>query len=357
MNLENRNKKPGKKRLILRIINITVVVGGGIFLLFFLLREVTIEDIKNALLGVYKPSLIIGLILIFSIDFFRSYRAKILIGPGKIRMVDLFLTSLVRNGFNMVLPARTGELSYIYVLRRKFKLPVEIGASTLMIALVFDLVMVFSLIVISVIVVGVNRYAISSTSVILIAAGLLVSFLLVLFYLSKFIGFIIWIYDRTLAKCRIGKARVMEYLYEKLVEINKNIELIRKRGVYWKVYLITVPARFLKFTAYYFLIHAVLQPMGYGFDDLPYWVILLATAAAEMSAVLPTHSLAGLGTYQGAFALAFIMLGFSEEISIIVGFSYHIINLVFTVAWCIIAMLILSMPFYRLKKENINGKQ
>ena len=351
-NLKEKNKRANKKKIILRVINIVVVVGSGIFLLFFLLNQVDIKDIIKAFLGIYKPSLIVGLILIFSIDFFRAYRAKILIGPGRIRMVDMFLVSLVRNGFNMVLPARTGELSYIYVLKRKFKFPLEIGISTLMIALVFDLVIVFSMIVISIIIVGVNRYAVSSTSVILIAVSLLVSSLLVLFYLSKFIGLFIKIFDRTLSRYRVSKIKIIQYVYKKLVETNKNIELIQRRGIYWKVYLVTIPARILKFTAYYFLIHAVLKPMGFGFNDLPYWVIFLATVAAEISAVLPTHSLAGLGTYQGVFALAFIILGFSKEISIIVGFSYHIINLIFTVAWCLIAMIILSMPFYKVKENS-----
>ena len=352
MNLESQNKKSKKRWLILRIINIVVVVGLGVFLVYYLLNQIDIEDIKSAFINIYTPSLIIGLILIFSIDFFRAYRAKILIGSGRIRIVDMFLVSLIRNGFNMVLPARTGELSYIYVLKRKFKFPVEIGISTLMIALVFDLVIVFSMIVISIIIVGINKYAVSSTSVILIAAALLISSLLVLFYLSKFVGLFIKIFDRILSKYRIGKSKVIQNIYKKLVETNKNIELIKKRGIYWKVYLISVPSRILKYTAYYFLIHAVLKPMGFGFNDLSYWVIILATAAAEISAVLPTHSLAGLGTYQGVFALAFIMLGFGKEISIIVGFSYHIINLIFTIAWCLIAMVILSLPVYRIKEQK-----
>ena len=352
MNLESQNKKSKKRWLILRIINIVVVVGLGVFLVYYLLNQIDIEDIKSAFINIYTPSLIIGLILIFSIDFFRAYRAKILIGPGKIRMVDMFLVSLIRNGFNMVLPARTGELSYIYVLKRKFKFPVEIGISTLMIALVFDLVIVFSMIVISIIIVGINKYAVSSTSVILIAIALLISSLLVLFYLSKFIGFFIKIFDRTLLKHRISKSKVIQYIYKKLVETNKNIELIKKRGIYWKVCLVTIPARILKFAAYYFLIHAVLKPMGFGFNDLSYWVIFLATVAGEISAVLPTHSLAGLGTYQVAFVLALVMLGFSKNISIIAGFSYHIINLIFTVAWCLIAMIILSLPVYRIKEQK-----
>jgi len=352
MNLESQNKKSKKRWPILRIINIVFVVGLGVFLVYYLLNQIDIEDIKSAFINIYTPSLIIGLILIFSIDFFRAYRAKILIGSGRIRIVDMFLVSLIRNGFNMVLPARTGELSYIYVLKRKFKFPVEIGISTLMIALVFDLVIVFSMIVISIIIVGINKYAVSSTSVILIAVALLISSLLVLFYLSKFVGLFIKIFDRILSKYRVSKSKVIQNIYKKLVETNKNIELIKKRGIYWKVYLISVPSRILKYAAYYFLIHAVLKPMGFGFNDLSYWVIILATAAAEISAVLPTHSLAGLGTYQGVFALAFIMLGFGKEISIIVGFSYHIINLIFTIAWCLIAIVILSLPVYRIKEQK-----
>ena len=108
--------------------------------------------------------------------------------------------------------------------------------------------------------------------------------------------------------------------------------------------------RILKFTSYYFLIHAILEPMGYEFGDLSYWVIFLATVAAEISAVLPTHALACFGTYEGAFALAFVALGFSSKISIIVGFNYHIINLIFTVTLGIIAMIVLSLPFYRVRE-------
>lgn len=349
--MEMQNQKGKTRRIVIRAINVVIVVGFGIFLVWYLLNQINVEDIKKAFLNIYVPSVIIGLVLMFSIDFFRAYRAKILIGSERIGIGDLFLVCVIRNAFNMVLPARTGELSYIYVLRRKFKFPVEIGISTLMIALIFDLVIIFFMIIISIIIVGINKYAISSTSVILIAIGLLIVSLLVLFYLSKFIGFFIRVFDKILKKYKIGKNKIIQYIYKKLVETNKNIEIIQKRRIYGKVYLASVAGRILKFTSYYFLIHAVLRPMGFDFSDLSYWVIFLATVAAEISAVLPTHALAGFGTYEGAFALAFILLGFSKEISIVVGFSYHIINLVFTVSVGLLAIIILSMPFYRVRKE------
>ena len=315
-----------------------------------MLKQVSFADVIKAFLGIYKPSLIIGLILMFSIDYFKAYRSKILIGSDRIGIGDMFVVSLIRNAFNMILPARTGELSYVYVLKRKFRFPVEIGVSTLMVALIFDTVVVFLMIVISIIIVGINRFAISSTSVILIAVGLFIVALLILVFLYKIIRFFTRIFNWINSKTRIGKNKAVQYIYKKLVDTNENIKIIQKRKIYWKVFLASIATRVLKFTSYYFLIHAVLKPMGYEFGDLSYWIIFLATVAAEISAVLPTHALAGFGTYEGAFALAFVALGFSSEISIIVGFNYHIINLIFTVTLGIIAMIVLSLPFYRVRE-------
>jgi hypothetical protein len=267
-------------------------------------------------------------------------------------MGDLFLVTLVRNAFNMVLPARTGELSYVYVLNRKFKFPVEIGVSTLVLVLIFDLVIVFSLIVISIIIVGINKFSISSSTIILIAVGLLAISLLILFYLSKIIGLFIRLLNFIFIRTRAGRNKFLQYIYGKLVDINTNIEVIQKRRIYWKVYLLALVIRVLKFTSYYFVIHAILKPMGYGFKDISFWIILLGTVVAEISAVLPTHALAGFGTYEGAFALAFVILGFTKQISIIVGFNYHLIILLFSVILGLIAIIILVMPFYKVREEK-----
>ncbi|MFA5014177.1 MAG: lysylphosphatidylglycerol synthase transmembrane domain-containing protein [Actinomycetota bacterium] len=354
--MDMKKRKLPVRSIIFRTINITLVSGLGIFLVYYLLSRINISDLKSAILGVYIPSLVVGLILMFSIDFFKALRQNLLLGEDRVRYGDMFLISLIRNAFNMVLPARTGELSYVYVLKRKFKVPVDKGVSTLAIGLIFDLIIIFSMIIISIIIVGINRYEISSKNVILIAIGLLAATVVLLFFLSKIVRGFIKLFEFLLKKFEnLKNKKVFIYVYEKLIEINKNIIIIQKRKIYWKVYLLSVITRILKFTSYYFLIHATLYPMGYTFADLSFWVIFLATVAAELSAVLPTHAIAGFGTYEGAFALTFIALGFSENISIIVGFNYHIINLVETLILGIIAMTLISLPFYRirLKKTQI----
>lgn len=349
--------KKDVKRIALRVANIIVAVGLGGFLVYYLLSKIRVGDIKEAFLGMYIPSLILFIIINFSDTFFRAYRYHILVGSPRARMGDMFFTSLVRNAFNMILPARTGELSYVYVLNRKFKFPVEVGVSTLIVALIFDLVIVFSLVVLSIIVVGINRFSISSTAVLVVVIGLLLFTLLILFYLSKVIGFFINILGKILDKFRIGKSKVLQTIYRKLVDINQNIEIIHERKIYSKVYLSSLAIRVMKFSSYYFLVYAIMKPMGYTLSDLPYWVILLGTVAAEISGVLPTHSLAGLGTYEGAFTLAFVLLGFNPEVSIKVGFTYHITLLLFSGTLGLISLIIISMPFYKIKEEKEEQNQ
>lgn len=349
-------KSKSKRNLILKIINIAVVVGFGIFLVVFLLKDINLTDIKNAIVNCYKPSLISAFMIVLISDIFRAYRKQLLVGTDKIRFFDMYLVALIRNAFTMVLPARTGEISYIYVLTRKFKFPVEIGISTLAIVMVFDLAIVFSLIVIAIIIVwitvGFGSLSISSWPVILIAGILLIISLLLLFYLSAIIRFFLNLINKLMLKTRIGRNRIMQYIFRKLQDINTSIEIIKQRKIYGKVYIYSIICRVLKFAAYYMAIHAILKPMGYGFSSLNFWIIFLATVVAEISAVLPTHALAGFGTYEGAFALAFVSLGFPVSLSKIVGFSYHIIMLSFSVMLGVISMVIISMPFYKIKNKN-----
>src|SRR4030042_6450647 len=229
--MDVKRKKLPARSVIFRTINIVLVTGLGIYLVYYLLSRINFADFKSAILGIYIPTLIIGLVLEFSIDIFRTIRQNLLLGEDRIRYGDMFLVTLIRDAFNMVLPARTGELSYIYVLKRKFKIPVEVGVSTLAIGLIFDLIIIFSMIIISVIIVGINRFEISSTNLVIIAAGFLAVTVVLLIFLSKIVRGFIKLFEILLRKYEnLKNKKVFIYVYEKLIEINNSIVTIQKRG-------------------------------------------------------------------------------------------------------------------------------
>ena len=169
-------------------------------------------------------------------------------------MGDMFLVAMIRNAFNMVLPARTGELSYIYVLTRRFRFPLEIGVSTLMVVMIFDLVIVLSIILISIIIVWIKNYSNSSVTVILIAVALLAVSLLILFFLANIIDVILIAYMKLLERFKVQEKKLVYRIYIKLLDINNNLKIIKGRKIYWKVYLSSISTRLLKFTSYYLII-------------------------------------------------------------------------------------------------------
>jgi len=212
--MDRENKKLSLRNKIFRIANVTFVSALGIFLVYYLLSRINISDLKSSFLKLYIPSLVIGLILMISIDFFKALRQNLLLGKDRIRFGDMFLISLIRNAFNMVLPARTGELSYIYVLKRKFKIPVEKGVSTLAIGLIFDLIIIFSMIIISVIIVGINRLEISSANLIVLAIFFLAATILLLSFLSKIVGIFIRLFEAIFRKFGMIRINMPIYNYD-----------------------------------------------------------------------------------------------------------------------------------------------
>ena len=82
------NKK-NIKSIIFRVINITIVAGLGIYLIYYLLNQINLNDLKTTFLNIYVPSLVIGLILMFSVDFFKAYRQIILVGSESLRFTDI----------------------------------------------------------------------------------------------------------------------------------------------------------------------------------------------------------------------------------------------------------------------------
>ncbi|MFC2159564.1 lysylphosphatidylglycerol synthase transmembrane domain-containing protein [Actinomycetota bacterium] len=214
---QQESNKKNKRRIFFRVLNIVIVVGFGAFLVYYLLKQVNIDDIRQALVGMYKPTLIGALAVLLLSNLFRAYRKKILVGSERIGLGDMFLVAMIRNAFNMVLPARTGELSYIYVLTRRFMFPLEIGVSTLMVVLIFDLVIVFSLILISIVIVGINTYTISSVPVIAVAVILLAISLLILFYLSNIIDLVLIAYKKLLIRFKVVEEKLIFRIYKKAV--------------------------------------------------------------------------------------------------------------------------------------------
>lgn len=108
-----------------------------VILVAILLSQISIGDVAKTLISIDPIYIIIGFILYLGSYFFRALRFHILLN-SKVSIKDLFSIVCVHNMANNILPARTGEVSYVYLSKKLHNISVGEGVASLMVARVFD---------------------------------------------------------------------------------------------------------------------------------------------------------------------------------------------------------------------------
>ncbi len=323
---------------------LSIAVSAG--LVFFLLRQVKPADFASDLANLYKNSLFLYLFLHSVCVLIRAYRYKILIGSDQIGMGDVTLLTLVRNIFTDLVPARLGSLSYIYLLVKRFGFAFEVGASTLLISMLFDFIAVTPLVILSIVIVGFGGAPLSNPFFLISVIVLLVILLLLLMKLIPILRFLLTLFDRGVRKTGLGGNRKVKIILQKLAQTLEEIGKIKERKLYWKVFFISLLIRILKYGSLYFLLHSVIAYHGFGIFELSFWKVFLAFAGPEIASNLPVHGIGGFGTWELAWVVTFQAMGFARELAIRTGFIVHGITQLVEYAMGIIAIIILALPFH-----------
>jgi len=342
------------KKILFRIIQF--VLGFLILIILFKFSGVTFQDITKSFSNIYLKSLLISFSISAVSVFVRAIRWKLLIGPQSPIIFNLFLFTWARAVLEETVPARLGALSHIYFLNRRFKFPIEIGLSTMIVAMFFDFITITPLIILSLLLVGTN-IPFLPVNIVLIVVVITIILIIILLNLTRIINLGLILYNWFVKKISINEKKFVIKAGEKLKLTNDSIVKIRNSRVYVPVFLITLVIRVLKFTAYYFLLHSVVAFHGYAYKDLNFLKVFLSTSAAEFSALLPTHTFMGFGTYESFFAGALILLKvFSKKLAILAAFNFHIISLVYTIVLGFVCMIIMMAPIYFGTKNKDDAK-
>ncbi|NAS89698.1 hypothetical protein C4E24_08220 [ANME-1 cluster archaeon AG-394-G21] len=104
-----------------------------------LLSQIEVNEVITTLASVDPLHVIAGFVLYTCSYFLRAFRFHILVNK-KVKIRDLFNIVCVHNMLNNILPARTGELSYIYLLKKLHNKKTGEGIATLFVARVFDFI-------------------------------------------------------------------------------------------------------------------------------------------------------------------------------------------------------------------------
>ncbi|HMO50577.1 MAG TPA: lysylphosphatidylglycerol synthase transmembrane domain-containing protein [Kiritimatiellia bacterium] len=326
------------QRKSLVLVGVSLLVTVAVF--SYLFSFITWGQVAELIVSIDRRLLALFFAISFSMLLVRTMRYRVILKsvgayPGFLR---LFLVVLVRGFCVDLLPARTGELVYIYLLRVKLK--VELGAATASFALafLFDMMALAPMIVLALFLVGAG---LSLSWPVLAGAGVaLFGFSALLIHilipgLRLAFGWSARLPDRW--------RKLRRWVRRFIAATHRQVFRARARGVYVPVFGWSVAVRLLKYGGLYVLLLAMLVPQGYTLPDLPFPKVFLGFCAAEMAASLPISGIGGFGAYQGAWSLVFILLGFPAEMAKTTSVSHHVFSQMYGYAIGLIGLLAILM--------------
>jgi hypothetical protein len=317
-------------------------------------------QVNTTFLGMYVCMNILGI-------FFRAVRYSLLFGAVQVEKTiglrKLLVVTMIRNALVDFLPARLGELSYLYVVNR-YGVPVIKAVSTFGFCIFLDILVLLLMLF----VLGFTTLMFSlelQVGNFILLLGLAVGFLvfsIILFKLDKILTFILKIVRIILIKknsTRENKIILALRWVGKICEkILSDFKIIALSGHMANLLFVTLCLRILKYSSLYILLIAILQQWELTFWDVNLFRAILAFIMAEASASLPISGLMGFGAYEGVWTLVFSYS--CEKCEVIpsvpsVAFAIHLITQVVGYSIGMLGLLFFLFHQYKTRFNTSNN--
>lgn len=301
-------------------------------ILYFLIKQIDFGGVRAIFTEIRGDFLAAALLSYFALNWLRAKRFHFLLGK-KIGSGRLFNISLAHNFLNNILPARTGELSYLYYVRKSGAVGMGESLASLFSARIFDTLITVLLLLAAIIPIAAS-VANFGRVLTMVALGLVVViliFLLFFFWETK----VLWLVNRTFAILRLDKFSIGNKLLVKIQEALIVIGKLRASRLIYTTTLFTIAIWLVIF------LRVWLIALGFGLS-INFWQAIFIGAFPTLISVVPFYTVGNFGIFEGATVLAMIVLGLDRELAI--GFSviFHIVNIVIAALPGLVSYLLLK---------------
>ncbi|MCD4760049.1 flippase-like domain-containing protein [archaeon] len=298
----------------------SVVVS--VVLIYFLMSMISLEDLRDSVLKLSLPYVLLALGFYLLSYIFRSLRFLVFL-KNDMSFRDIFPIVCIHNVMNYLIPARLGELSYFYLLKRK---KIEFGKSVASFAVVrfFDLLVVSIIFFVSLIFMkNVPESFNGIVPIVAVLVGLLLIFILISPLLYRYFS---------------SKLNSKRLFVKKLKEIYDALLVIKSKSVLFSLFLFSV----LIWFSLYSLMYVLLLDLGIQFS---LWQAIIVISFPLIISALPINGIGGYGTTEVAWLIPFLAFGLSKEIAIANGFVIHTFQFALVLLFGLVGYLL-----YKFKK-------
>jgi uncharacterized protein (TIRG00374 family) len=249
-------------------------------------------------------------------NFFKALRFQIMLSESGTSLFRMFVISGYQNFFNQIMPARTGELTFLYYTKTMADIRTSASLHTLLVSRMMDLVVVAIFFIASLLV-----FSGRDASPVLIIAAVFMGAISVLFVFRMSWVVILGKKLFTLMTSWTGLSKKSS-----VVKIGEKIDMLVEDfsdlKMKQRMPLIVLSSLLVWMCLYTF---SWLTVLAFGIK-ISYLAAIVGSTGAVLTNVLPINSFGSFGTMEAGWTGGFVFVGMTVQDAVTTGFGYHLIN-------------------------------
>ena len=149
------------------------------------------------------------------------------------------------------------------------------------------------------------------------------------------------LYQWLLRRTRQDKKKWAEFSVKKFRLTLDELRKIKQKKTGWPLFFLSVGIRLAKYGSLFFLLYALMRSHGFSLENLSFSKTILGITGAELTSALPLKGIGGFGTWESAWALTLMLMGYEKRIAILSS-GVHLITNLFEYGLGIASILILT---------------
>jgi uncharacterized protein (TIRG00374 family) len=300
-----------------------VSVGFGIVLISWLVAELDFSSAIEIVRSV-PPEFLAAGILCYGLGFYlRSIRFRLLLPEGTPAR-QLFPIVLVHYTALNIIPARLGEFSYLYLLKKINNVSTGHSVSNLLIARVFDHMAISTVFLISSVVLNFSSQWLRTLR--LVAGGFLISTFVLLILAIAYKERCIQGLKSVLRALKWDALPASQKVLRELEDIVSAFNTIKIRHKALQIYGISLMIWLSIFGLNYFSLNAFQM-------KLSYLEIIFSSTCIILLKLLPVQLLSGFGVHEVTRVMIALAFGVPKSVAITASFGSHIVATIYLVGF------------------------
>lgn len=316
-----------------RAIKTTLSALAALILIGVIIYFIGFDKFFTAIKSI-NPLWLIPLFLVYTIDWFiRGYRWSLILKQNdyKVPVKSATSLSLLGNFSNLVIPAKLGDLVWMYAVKKKHKVRLSVAVTSVILDRFCDFIAVIIYALVSMLMLVRMDYPQWVYNILNLGIVAVVVFFIFVFLLTKYKDLMKRIIK--IRKIQSAISKVSDAFFHSTKNFSKFLGFIALSLVVWLIETL--------------MAYAVARLLGV---DISFIIILFAIIVANITKTIPLTP-ADIGVYEAALAAILFVSGISFEVGLTIALVDHMIKILYVL---IVGSFVASSYGINISKVNKN---